>query len=574
MDKKQISKILTEMALLMEIKGDNPFKIRAHENAARILDGLGENLAELAAAGKLTGIKGIGQGMADKITTLLSDQPLEEYDRLKEAIPAGLLEIARIPGMGPKKVKAVWQELNITNLEELEAAGKADRLSGMKGFGAKTQEKILENIELMKRFQDRYLISEGETAAASLYQALKDQPGVIRCEIAGSVRRRKETIGDLDLVVSAEDRHRAAIMDFFTTLPGVETVKSKGDTKSTALLSSGISADLRIVSDAQFPYLLHHSTGSKEHNVAMRQRAIQQGLKLNEYGLFRDETNISCADEEAIFRELGLDFIPPELRENYGEIEAAAQQTLPKLLEMNDLRGVIHTHTLWSDGVHSVEEMARAAQKLGYEYLVISDHSKVAAYANGLNAERVKQQQAEIDAVNARMDNFRILKSIECDILGDGTLDFPDEVLATFDLVIASIHSKFGMTRDEATRRLIRAMENPYVTVLGHPTGRLLLAREGYAIDHHAVIDAAAELGVCIEINANPRRLDLDWRFLKYAKEKRVQIAISPDAHRIEGYDDVRYGVGIARKGWLEKDDVLNTRTAEEVLAFARKRRQ
>ncbi|MCB0294357.1 MAG: PHP domain-containing protein, partial [Calditrichaeota bacterium] len=252
----------------------------------------------------------------------------------------------------------------------------------------------------------------------------------------------------------------------------------------------------------------------------------------------------------------------------------AAQQTLPKLLEMNDLRGVIHTHTLWSDGVHSVEEMARAAQKLGYEYLVISDHSKVAAYANGLNAERVKQQQAEIDAVNARMDNFRILKSIECDILGDGTLDFPDEVLATFDLVIASIHSKFGMTRDEATRRLIRAMENPYVTVLGHPTGRLLLAREGYAIDHHAVIDAAAELGVCIEINANPRRLDLDWRFLKYAKEKRVQIAISPDAHRIEGYDDVRYGVGIARKGWLEKDDVLNTRTAEEVLAFARKRRQ
>lgn len=574
MDKKQIAKVLEEMALLLEIKGENIFKVRAHENAAGALDGLTGDLEALVETGEIIEIKGIGKGMADKIKTLLQEGALPEHRRLKESVPAGLLEVAKISGMGPKKIKAVWDELGVTTVEELEAACKADRLSGMKGFGAKTQEKILHNIELMKKFKERHLLSEAREEAQKLYDALKDFPGVIRCEIAGSLRRWKETIKDVDIVASAEDKDRAAIMDHFTTLPTVESVVGKGDTKSSVVLQSGINADLRIVSDAEFPYTLHHLTGSKEHNVAMRQHAIKMGLKMSEYGLFKGEENIPCKDEADIFRNLGMAYIPPELRENYGEIEAAQENRLPKLIEMKDIRGIIHTHTDWSDGVNTIEEMARACQKLGYEYLAISDHSKVAAYAGGLNEERVRQQQEEIDKLNAQMNGFRILKSIECDILSDGRLDFSDEVLASFDLVIISVHSKLNMTREEATQRILRALENPYVTILGHLTGRLLLSREGYPLDHHAIIDAAAKLGVSIEINANPYRLDLDWRFCKYAIDKGVMISINPDAHRIAGFADMEYGVGVARKGWLSKENVLNTYSADDVLAFARRRRE
>jgi len=573
MDKKQISKILKEMAVMMEIIGSNPFKVRAHENAARILEGLTDSLTDLVASGEITKIKGIGKGTAEKITLLLNDEELEEYNELKASIPAGVLEMTNISGMGPKKIRAIWEEQGIESIDELEAACKADKLSGMKGFGKKTQEKILHNIELLRKFKDSFLLSEAKTAGDELLAAVREFPGVIRAEVAGSLRRSKEIVKDVDIVVSAEDENRSEIMQQFTTLPGVESVVGQGDTKSSIVLQSGINADLRIVSDQQYPNTLHHFTGSKEHNVALRQRAISMGMKVSEYGLFRGDELVPCKTEEELFSHLGLSFIPPELRENFGEIEAAAENKLPKLLEASDVRGIIHTHTTWSDGANSVEEMARGCQELGYEYIVITDHSKAAAYANGLSEARIKKQHAEIDEVNSRLDNFRIIKGIECDILPDGSMDYDDDVLASFEVVVASIHSRFGMTEKEATDRVVRALENPYVTILGHLTGRLLLSREGYPLDQRAVIEAAGELGVSIEINANPHRLDLDWRYCQYAIEKGVMISVNPDSHRVSGFSDMQYGIGMARKGWLSKEQVLNTYSAEEVLAFANKRR-
>jgi len=571
-DKRKIVEILKEMAVLYEIKGENPFKVRAYENAARALEGLPDDLESLIESGEIKKVKGIGSGILEKIQILMDTGHLPVYEEMKKEIPEGLLEMLKIPGMGPKKVKAVWEKLGITNIGELEYACKENRLVDLEGFGARTQEKILQGIEMVKKFKERHLISEALTEATIIYEAIKDFPGVIRSQVAGSLRRWKETIKDIDILVSADDTHRLKIMDHFTSLPNVETVTAKGETKSSVVLKSGINADLRIVSDAQFPYALHHFTGSKEHNIAMREHANKLGLKMNEYGLFRGEENIPCKNEEEIFKQLGMDFIPPELRENFGEIEAALEYRLPSLIEFNDVRGMLHVHSNYSDGVNSIEDIARACQELGYEYVLLCDHSKTSYYANGLDEERVKEQHAEIDEINQKLNGFRILKGIECDILPDGSLDFSDEVLATFDAVVVSVHSRFNMTEEEATRRIIKALANPFVTIFGHPTGRLLLAREGYPVDLYRIIDAAAEFGVAIELNANPHRLDLDWRFCKYAREKGAMISIGTDAHRIEGLDDMKYGIGIARKGWLSKENVLNTFSVDGFLAFAQKR--
>ncbi len=572
LDQKQVAAILREMAVLLELKGENPFKVRAYENASRILEGLSDDLETLVNSGEITKIKGIGSGIAEKIQILLETGHLPEYEALKKTIPPGLIDMLKIPGMGPKKIKAVWEKLGITTVGELEYACKENRLADLPGFGARTQEKILQGIELLKKFKERHLISEARAEAEILYEAIRHFPGVIRSQIAGSLRRWKETVKDIDIVASARDADRMKIMDHFTSLPSVETVVAKGETKSSVVLKTGINADLRIVSDEQFPYALHHFTGSKEHNIAMREHAIKLGLKMNEYGLFRGEENIPCKDEAEIFRQLGMDFIPPELRENMGEIEAALQHRLPDLVEMKDLRGVIHVHSNFSDGVNTIEDMARAARDLGYEYLVLCDHSKSTYYANGLDEKRLVEQHAEIDRVNQLFDDFVVLKGTECDILPDGSLDYDKDTLALFDVVVISIHSKFNMTEEEATRRVIKAMENPYATILGHPTGRLLLARDGYLLDMYRILDAAADLGVAVEINAHPQRLDLDWRFGQYAKEKGVMISIGPDAHRVEGLQDVIYGLHVARKGWLEKRHILNCLSAEELKAFARKR--
>lgn len=570
LDKHQIAEALSEMAEIFEIKGENPFKVRAYQNAARIIEGLSEDLEELIKKKELVNIKGIGANLADHIEELAKTGKLKEYEKLVKSIPEGLLEILRIQGVGPKKAKVLWEELSIKSVGELEYACKENRLLTLPGFGEKMQEKILKGIDYLRRFEDMHLFSKAKAAADEILGEIKKNKNVIRAEIAGSIRRHKELIRDIDILVAAS--RSGPVMDLFVSLPQVEDVTAKGETKSSVLLKSGIAADLRTVSDKEFPFALHYFTGSKEHNVAMRSLAKKEGVKMNEYGLFKGTKFIPCRDETQIFEKLDLSFIPPELRENQGEIEAAQKGKLPKLIEEKDVKGVIHCHSDWSDGTATIEAMALAAKKLGYSYIGIADHSKSAQYAGGLTEKDVKEQHREIDALNKKLSGITILKGIEADILQDGSLDYPDKVLESFDFVIASIHSRFNMSEKEMTARIIKAMKNPYTSILGHPTGRLLLARDGYQVNMHDIIDAAAKYGTAIEINCHPQRLDLDWRYGKYAKSKSVKVAICPDAHSPEGILDMEYGVGIARKGWFEKGEVLNCLSAEEAIRYFKKR--
>lgn len=570
-DKKDIIHTLEEIAVMLDLKGANPFKIRAFINAARTLQGLSEDINQLVETGGITQIKGIGKTIAEVITELIQTGKSKILEELEESIPPGVIDMLKIPGMGPKKVKALWEKLSISTIGELEYACYENRLVDLDGFGKKTQANILLGIEMLKKYVDKHLLSTAMREAETLYEKIKNFQGVIRIEIAGSIRRWKEIIKDIDILLSAEDSDRIKIMDMFTTLPQVDTVIAKGNTKSSITLTMGINVDLRIVSDKQFPYALHHFTGSKEHNVAMRGHAKKMNLKMNEYGLFQNEIkNILSHTEEDIFNHLDMQYIPPELRENYGEIQAAQNRKIPKLVEKNDILGVIHVHSQYSDGVNTIKEMAEAAFNLGYQYIAISDHSKNASYANGLKENQIMEQHEEIDEINKLFKDFRILKSIECDIMTDGSLDYNDEILSRFDIVIASVHYKFSMTEQESTERIIKAIQNPYVTILGHPTGRLLLAREGYPVNMIKVLQKAGELGVAIELNSNPHRLDIDWRFLGEAKKQNVKISINPDAHRIEGINDIRYGLGVARKGWLVKNDVLNCLSAKDLLHFAK----
>jgi len=570
MDKNQVADILDEIGTLLELKGENPFKTRAYGNAARTLRGLTEELHTLVVENRLREVKGIGEALSAKITELVTTGRLKYYEDLRKNFPPGLMDMLRIPGFGPKKAKRLFEELGIASIDDLEKACNADRLSGLEGFGAKSQQKILEGIQQIRQFSGRHLFHIATHAAQPLFEAVKKHPKVIRAELAGSLRRHKETIKDIDIVASCKDADREAIMAFFVKQPGVQSVIAKGETKSSVLLENGIPADLRLLKDVQFPYLLHHFTGSAEHNIAMRSHAQKLGIKVSEHGLFRGEKLISCKDEADIFATLGMQYVPPELREDMGEIEAARSNAIPALIEKKDLRGVLHCHSTYSDGSNSIREMADACKALGFEYLGISDHSMSVYYANGLPPARVKAQHKEIDKLNAEMKGFHLFKGTECDILPDGRLDYPDEVLASFDFVVASIHSSMNMTEEKATQRIIKAMQHPAVRILGHPTGRLLLGRDGYPINHRKVIEAAAELGVCIEINASPYRFDLDWRHCKYARDKGVLISINPDAHNRDGIADIFYGVGIARKGWLRKPDVLNTKTVKDLAKWFR----
>jgi DNA polymerase (family 10) len=547
------------MASILDILGENPFKIRSYENAARAVENLTGDLGEMIASGELLNVKGIGKSLFSHIEELYTTGKLAAYEELKKKIPAGLLDLLRIPGMGPKKVKAVYEKLGVQSIDDLERAA-------LDGFGTRTQIKILYGIQTVKKFSERHLLHTALEEARAIHDEIARHPDVVRSLIAGSLRRHRETIKDIDLLVSADEPDR--LMELFTTLPRVATIAAKGKTKSSVILTSRINADLRVVSDMEFPFAANYFTGSKEHNTEMRARAKKMGLKLNEYGLFEGEKLIPCKDEAAIYKKLGLAYIPPELREAQGEIEAAEKNELPALVTEDDVRGLLHVHTNASDGTVSAEEMAEGARAMGFEFLGIADHSRSAAYAGGLSIEKVKAQSREIKQLNSRMKPFRVFHGIESDILPDGSLDYPPEVLDLFDFVIASVHQNFKMSESEMTRRIIRAVENPYTTILGHPTGRLLLAREGYAVDLPAVIDAAARSGAMIEINANPHRLDLDWRYCRSAKEKSVKIAICPDSHTVKGMEDFRYGVGIARKGWLAKHDVINCLDAREIDAF------
>ncbi len=564
LDKSQVAEKLEQIAMILELTGENAFKVRAYENAARTLAGLDEDLDELIASGQLTDIRGIGKNLAEHITELHTTGALKEYERLRSSVPDGVIAMLGIQGLGPKKVKVLWKELGITSIDTLELICRQGRVAKLKGFGEKTQEKILQGIQFLKRFQGQFLFCDAQAAALVLLDAVENMKETKRAEIAGSIRRRKEIIGDIDILASSNAS--APIMDAFTEHPMVEAVTAKGRTKSSVVLKNGINADLRVVADDEYPFALHYFTGSKAHNVAMRARAKKRGMKLSEYGLFKGDKPTPCKDEAAIFKTLGLAYIEPELREDMGEMEAAAKGTLPELVGIGDLKGILHVHSDYSDGTASIEEMAKTAKAMDMAYLGIADHSRSASYAGGLTVDEVTKQHREIDRLNKKLKGFHIFKGIECDILKDGKLDYPDTVLATFDFVIATIHMRFAKDEKTMTERICAALKNPHVDMLAHPTGRLLLSREGYAVDLAAIIDCAAQHDVAIEINANPHRLDLDWRWCRRAKEKGVKLSINPDAHGPEGLADIAYGVGIARKGWLEKGDVLNALTTKQLI--------
>ena len=571
MDKNEIAAILDEIGTLLELQGENSFRCNAYHNAARAIQQLETSLAELVEKDELGQVPGIGATLKEKITTLVRTGQLAFYEDLRKKTPIGLLDLLRLPGVGPKKVKVLFDQLAIDDLAKLKAACEANQVAELRGFGAKTQQKIIDGIAFLGQQGQRVRIDQALPLGTALLEQVRNFPDVIRSELCGSLRRRKETINDIDILVSSDDA--APIMQAFITLPQVVQVVAHGDTKSSVVTADGgrsgrrvvMNADLRVVRDEQFPFALHYFTGSKEHNVAIRARAQKYGLKLNEYELAGAKRRVACKDEAALFAALDLDYIPPEMRENTGEIEAAEKHQVPKFIELGDLQGVFHCHTDASDGRSSLEEMARAARKLGLQYLGIADHSQSLTVANGLTPERVRRQQEEIDALNRRLKGITLFKGIECDILADGRLDFADDVLETFDYVVASVHSHFNMPEKEMTTRIVRAISHPRVTMLGHATGRLLLRREAYKLDIEAVLQTAAKHGVMIEINAQPDRLDLDWIHCKRARALGIPLVINPDAHGTEEIALVEYGVYVARRAWLTKEDVFNTQTAAQI---------
>ncbi len=584
MDKNSVANVLEDVASLLELKeGSNPFETRAYENAARAVSALDGDIEQLTRQGKLKGVPGLGSTIIKRIEELVTTGHMALYDELVAETPPVKLEMRRIQGVGPKKINVIYNQLHVQSIAELEQACKENKVAVLPGFGKKTQDKILQGIELLAQHAGRFLYPVAEDEAERMRAALATIPEIVRMQVGGSLRRKRETIGDIDLVVSVADDAgeaiRRKIMDTFTGQPSVQVITGKGDTKSSVVLQSGINMDLRVVNDSQFPYTLHHFTGSKEHHIPLRRRALSMGMTINDYGLFRGKEPhlelIPCKNEADIYSALGMAYIEPELREDTGEIEAAIEGTLPTLVQMDDLQGILHVHSTWSDGQNTIREMAEACIARGYHYLGMSDHSKVAAYAGGLNEDALRRQGEEIDRLNEEFaGRIYILKGTECDILRDGSLDFSDETLASLDFVVASIHSLFNLPQEEQTQRMLRAIANPYVDIIGHSTGRILLGREGYTLDIEAIIDAAAQHGVSIEINAHPSRLDLDWRYLRRARDKGMKIPIDPDAHTIDGLYVVRYGVNIARKGWLRPSDVLNTLSTEGIVAYFRNRRR
>lgn len=563
MNKDEIIGVFENIARLLELKGENPFKIRAYIHAAKALETLAEPLEKLIAEDRLVAVDGIGKATAEKIATLSTTDRLDYYDDLRDEFPPDILTLFDIQGLGGKKIKVLWDSLKVHSVTSLERACKAGKVAELPGFGEKTATNILKAIEHMRSHAGEFRYGDIAALADSLLDDLRSHADVGQAQIAGSFRRKKEIVRDLDFLVSTKNPE--AVMEFFTNHPLVENILAHGATKSSVILKNGIQCDLRAVTAAEFPFALNYFTGSKEHNVRMRSRALSRGWSLNEYrfsaaeGRQLREPLPEVLEESDIYRALELDPIEPELRENHGEIEAAEKHALPRLIEWSNLRGAFHNHTTESDGRSSLEDMVAAAKELGLEYLGIADHSKASFQANGLDEKRLAAQVARIADINAAEKDIHIFAGTECDILKDGSLDFSDEILGSLDYVVGSIHSSFTMPAAEMTKRIIRAMENPHITMLAHPTGRLLLGREPYQLDIPAILDAAAATGTFIELNANPRRLDLDWRWWQMAKEKGVKCVINPDAHSTAGLQDLIFGIGIARKGWLTKDDVINT---------------
>jgi DNA polymerase (family 10) len=563
MNKTQIVEVLENIGRLLELRGENPFKIRAYQNGARALETAPLSEHELQDVSRLNAIDGIGKAIAEKIAILAEKGELPYYHELREQFPANIMELFEVQGLGAKKIKALYEALGVASVDKLERVCRDGQVAALPGFGQKSAENFLKAIAQFRQGVGTFLYGRVAGIARKLLDDLRTHPEVILAQVAGSFRRHKEIVRDLDFLVST--REAAPVMDFFVKNPLVAEVLAHGATKSSVVLHSGIQCDLRAVRSEEYPFALAYFTGSKEHNVRIRGRCLEKGWTLNEYrfsvaeGRTPSEPLPEVREEADIYRALGLEFVPPELRENLGEIEAAAEGRLPRLIEVENLRGAFHNHTTSSDGRNTLEEMARAAHDLGLQYLGIADHSRSSVQANGLDIPRLEKQMADITALNRQLeDELVILTGTECDILKDGALDFPDEVLGRLDYVVASIHSSFQLDEAAMTKRIIRAMENPFVTMIGHLTGRLLLSREPYQVDIPAVLEAAAATGTVIELNANPRRSDLDWRWWPLAKSLGVRCAINPDAHSTEGLQDLALGIGIARKGWLTREDVIN----------------
>ena len=574
MQREIVVRLLREAAALLELQGENPFRVRAYENASRAIEGLAEEPDELLEAGTLAEVRGIGPGLVASIAEILKTGQLALRDELAARYPPGLLDLFRVGGLGPKKIRALHQKLGVGSVAELEAACREGRVAELPGFGAKSQAAILESLATLKKYQERHLISDALPVAEHLLAHLRSHPRVAAAEIAGSLRRRRETIGDLDFVCAVAAGDREAVASHFEQARHVDRVLASGSTKVSVLLAGGFQADLRMVEVEELASAFHHFTGSKEHNVEIRSRAKRSGLTVNEYGVFRADERLVTSTEEELYGHLGLPWIPPELREGLGEIELAEAGRLPELLERADLRGTFHVHTTWSDGRASLDEMAKGAASLGWAYLGIADHSRAAAYAGGLSAEQVRAQWKAIDEWNGQGRAPHLFKGTECDILADGALDFDDDLLLGFDYVVASVHSRFNLPAEEMTRRIVKAVSHPCVTFLGHPTGRLLLAREAYDFDFDAVLDAAEANGVIVELNANPHRLDLDWRTLRGWLARGCRTSIHPDAHSVAGLRDVDWGVAIARKAGTTARQVLNTGTLDSVRSYFDSRRR
>lgn len=578
-DKSAVVKALRDMGLLKQIKGENSFKTRAYDIAAERIAGLADDIGELVAAKKLTDLPGIGDSMAAKITELVTTGKIAALEELRAEFPPTFLELLTVPDLGPKKAKALFDELGIGSIDALEAACKAQKIRGLKGFGLKTEEKLLAAVEVARRSKAagaRKRLSQVLPKAVALLEALKRAPGVVRASLGGSVRRMRETVADADMIVSAADPK--PIFDALTSMPNVAQVLGQGESKASVRLfdaDGDLQVDLRVLPDEDYATALHHFTGSKAHHIRLRSLAIEKGLKISEWGVHRvpSDEKLKIATEDDIYALLGMQPVPPELREDWGEIEAALEHRLPKdLITEHDIVGNVHAHSTWSDGKHSLAEMAKAAQAMGLKYLTVTEHSQTAGYAGGLKQDDLKRQWDEIDALNAQLKGFTLLKGVESDILEDGRLDYPDAFLEKLDVVICSIHARHSQTEEQMTKRILNALENPFFMIWGHPTGRLLLKREPSPMKMEQLLDKAAEKGVAVEVNGGPERLDLSAEHVRLALQRKLKLVASTDAHSTqELHDNLPYAVGTARKGWARKGDILNARSVKDFKAALRR---
>ena len=555
----ELSRIFERIAKILKIKDENPFKIRAYEKVALVLENLPIDIETIYRQGGLNNIPGVGEGIAKKIEEFLNTGKLAYYEKLKESIPSGVIELLDIPEIGPKTAKLLYEQLKIDNIEKLEKAVREHQIKDLSGMGEKSETNILRGIELYKRRKERFLLGLALPLAEEIVERLSKLEETDKINFAGSLRRKKETIGDIDILVTSQKPEK--IMKTFVSLPQVREVLAEGPTKSSVITRDDIHIDVRVVEPISFGAALQYFTGSKAHNIKLRELAVKKGLKINEYGVFDSKTGqrITGEEEEEVYQILNLPFIPPELREDRGEIEAAQENKLPRLIEYSQIKGDLHLHTKWSDGAHTIRQMAEEAKKRGYNYIAITDHSQSLKFAGGLTEERLREQIEEIQKLNQELDNFTVLTGIEVDIKSDGSLDFSDEILSKLDVVVAAIHSGFKQESKIITERIIKAMQNKFVHIIAHPTGRLIRYREAYQVDINEMIKVAAETGTVLEINAHPERLDLNDVYCRMAKDRGVQLAIDTDAHSAEGLANMDFGVAVARRGWLEEKDIINT---------------